>query len=91
MLVSTPVILKGNRHMRKIIVSLLTVVGVALMFGVASRTGRAQRAAGPSTISQSDAPPAFPLSRVEDALIEFPLPKARRNTRRSTGKRFTSM
>ena len=61
--------------MRKIIVSLLiVVVGVALVFGVASRTGSAQHAPRP-TIAQSDKPPAFPLSRIEDMLIEFPLPK----------------
>src|SRR6266852_5314685 len=65
-----------RQHMRKIIVNLLAVVGVALVFGVASRTGNAQRAPAPRpTISQSDTPPAFPLKRIEDMFIQFPIPR----------------
>ena len=74
--------------MRKIIISLITVVGVAFMWGVASGTGRAQRPAGRPTISQSDTPPAFPLSRVEDALIEFPLPKGEEKYASIDGKKM---
>ena len=74
--------------MRKIIIGLIAVVGVAFMFGVASGTGRAQRAAGRPTITQSDTPPAFPLSRVEDMLIEFPLPKGEEKYASIDGKKM---
>ena len=75
--------------MRKFIVSLLSVAGIALVFSVASRTGRAQRGPAPRpTIAQSDTPPAFPLSKVEDLLIEFPLPKGEEKYASIDGKKM---
>ena len=75
--------------MKKIIVSLLTVAGVALVFGVASRTASAQQAPAPRrTIAQSDTPPAFPLSKIEDLLIEFPLPKGEEKYASIDGKKM---
>lgn len=44
--------------------------------------------AGRSTIAQSLTPPALPLARVENALIEFPLPKGAEAYRTIDGKKM---
>ena len=75
--------------MRRFIVSLMVVVGVGLVLTVASRSGRAQRAPAPRpTIAQSDSPPAFPLSRIEDMFIQFPLPKGEEKYGSIDGKKM---
>ena len=62
--------------MRRFIASLAVVACVALVFTATSRSGRAQQTPAPRpTIAQSDHPPAFPLSRIEDMFIQFPLPR----------------
>ena len=62
--------------MRKIIVCVFTAITLVLALVATNRTSLAQPSqTGRSTIAQSLTPPAFPLSRVQDSLIEFPLPK----------------
>ena len=62
--------------MRKTIFCGFTMSTLLLGLVAMDGTSFAQPAAkGRSTIAQSLTPPAFPLSRIQDSLIEFPLPK----------------
>lgn len=60
--------------MRKML-TLGATVGLVVVTSVAGGGVFAQDAKPRSVISQSLAPPPFPLSRVEEALIPYPLPK----------------
>lgn len=63
--------------------------GLVLALAITEQPSVAQQAQKPrSTISQSLTPPAFPLSRVQDALIEFPLPKGAEAYRSIDGKKM---
>lgn len=80
--------MSSRMHMRRIMVSLLSIAGFVLL-GVAIRTAHAQQASAPRpTIAQSDTPPAFPLSRIEDMFIEFPLPKGEEKYASIDGKKM---
>ncbi len=62
--------------MKKTIACAFTVIMLVLALVATNRTSLAQPSqTGRSTIAQSLTPPAYPLSRVQDSLIEFPLPK----------------
>ena len=62
--------------MKNIIFCGFAVSAVSLGLIAMGGTSFAQPATkGRSTIAQSLTPPAFPLSKVADSLIEFPLPK----------------
>ena len=63
--------------------------GLVLALAIIGQPGFAQQAQKPrSTMSQSLTAPAFPLSRVQDALIEFPLPKGAEAYRSIDGKKM---
>jgi hypothetical protein len=75
--------------MRKIIVSLLCVIGAVLVFAVVNRRSRGQETPAPRpTIAQSDTPPAFSQSRIDGMLIEFPLPKGEEKYASIDGKKM---
>ena len=75
--------------MKTFIVSLLAVGCIALVLTTTSRTGRAQQApALRLTIAQADHPPAFPLSRIEDMFIQFPLPRGEEKYGSIDGKKM---
>ena len=59
--------------MRKAVFFAVATLGLFSLFALTSEMGVAQPAR--STIAQSLTPPALPLSRVQDSLIAFPLPK----------------
>ena len=62
--------------MRKFIFSALAAIAVLAVTIIANRASVAQPAAAArSTIAQSLTPPALAQSRLQDSLIEFPLPK----------------
>ena len=62
---------------------------IASLSALVAQTSLAQEPQRPrSTIAQSLTPPAFPLSRVEDSLIEFPLPKGAEAYGSIDGKRL---
>jgi hypothetical protein len=62
--------------MRKANFCLFAAVGLLLGLAATEHTSMAQQPQKErSTIAQSLTPPAIPLSRVQDSLIEFPLPK----------------
>ena len=62
---------------------------IAALSALVAQTSLAQEPQKPrSTIAQSLTPPAFPLSRVEDSLIEFPLPKGAEAYGSIDGKRL---
>ena len=75
--------------MRKSIFCVSIATGLLLGLAAAEQPSLAQQAQkARSTISQSLNPPAFPLSRVQDALIEFPLPKGAQAYRSIDGKKM---
>ena len=75
--------------MRKTALCISSVMGLVLGLAITEPPSFAQQAQNPrATISQSLTPPAFPLSRVQDALIEFPLPKGAEAYRSIDGKKM---
>src|SRR5215469_4765463 len=72
--------------MRKAVFHAMAIVTLLAVFALASDRGIAQPAR--STIAQSLTPPALSLSRVQDSLIEFPLPKGERAYAPIDGKRM---
>src|SRR6185312_2809262 len=75
--------------MRKPIFCVSVATGLLLGFVATQQPGLAQQMQRPrSTIAQSLRPPAFPLSRVENALIEFPLPKGEQRYAAIDGKKM---
>jgi hypothetical protein len=63
-----------------------TAFCICSLMGLAAAALPALAQPARSTISQSLTAPAFPLSRVENALIEFPLPKGAEAYRAIDGK-----
>src|ERR1700743_2121531 len=75
--------------MRRKTIKAVTALTLALALVATIQPGVAQTAPKPrSTIAQSLTPPAFPLSRVQDSLIEFPLPKGEEAYRSIDGKKM---
>ena len=61
---------------------------VVLASGLTLTASLAQDVPARSTIAQSLTPPALPLSRVQDSLIEFPLPKGEQTYASIDGKKL---
>jgi hypothetical protein len=75
--------------MRKVTICVFAVIALVLALVAMNQTSLAQQPQkGRSTIAQSLAPPALPLSRVQDSLIEFPLPKGEQAYASIDGKKM---
>src|SRR5579872_2282597 len=89
--VHTQPVIRGS-IMKKAIACATGAIALVLVLAQVNLSARAQITSSPqaprSTISQSLTAPALPLSRVQDSLIEFPLPKGEQAYASIDGKKM---